>query len=445
MNILQVNYYDNLGGAARIAWLLHRGYREQGHNAWMAAGIKLSEEPYVKQIPPTLPHSFLGRLFYYLAEYTDKKQIRLGSKNLAGLFRRIADPIRYYKRFQGFEDFNFPGSRLITSLPEDIPQIVHLHNLHLNYFDLTTLPELSRNSPVVMTLHDMWPLTGHCAHGMECQRWKIGCGECPQLEVYPAMSHDQTAFNWQRKRDIYAHSSVYVTGPSKWMVDTAQQSMLAPAIKKKRVIPNGIDLNIFCPGSKQEARKQLGLPLEESIMLFVSAGGIKRSSFKDYSTIQDAIRIVAQQKPDKKILFIALGDRQSVEKIGNVEIRSVAHVDSAEKMALYYRAVDLYLHASKAESFGLVLIEAQACGTPVIATSVGGIPDTIMDGETGFLTRPMDAHDMANRIMQLLEDKQLGESMSHKASRFVSENFGVERMVNNYLSFYQEILDEQKS
>ena len=326
MNILQVNYYDNLGGAARIAWLLHRGYRDLGHDAWMAAGIKLSEDPFVKQIPPPLSYSFFGRSLYYLADFVDKKQIRLGSKNLAGLFRRIADPIRYYKRFQGFEDFNFPGSRLITSLPEKTPQIVHLHNLHLNYFDLTILPELSRDSPVIITLHDMWPLTGHCAHALECQRWKFGCGECPQLDVYPAVSHDQTAYNWQRKCQIYSKSKIYLTGPSKWIVDIAKESILAPAIKKSKVIQNGIDLSIFQPDEKGIARDQLCLPKDAFILLFVSASGIKKSSFKDFKTILDALEILANQKIKKEILLIALGDKLSFEDFGEIKIRYISHI-----------------------------------------------------------------------------------------------------------------------
>ncbi|MBA4319139.1 MAG: hypothetical protein C0412_12130, partial [Flavobacterium sp.] len=269
MKILQVNYYDNLGGAARIAWLLHQGYRRLGYQSWMAAGVKVSDDPFVKRIPHTLPPHLLGRPFFHLADFADEHHWKIGTKNLAGLFRRIAEPTRYLKRNKGFEDFNFPGSRLITSLPDEPPNLVHLHNLHLNYFDLSYLPELSHCFPTVMTLHDMWPLTGHCAHSMECQRWKTGCGECPHLEIYPAMSHDKTAYNWQRKSDIYAKSRLYITGPSKWMIQTACDSILAPAIIKSRVIPNGIDLSVFHPSDKHKARELLGLPKDAFILLFV--------------------------------------------------------------------------------------------------------------------------------------------------------------------------------
>jgi len=442
MKILQVNYYDYLGGAARIAWLLHQGYRALGHQSWMAAGVKLSSDPFVRQIPPPPAECILGQPLLDLAQFADKKGLKIGSKNFSGLLRRMAQPVRYLKRNQGFEDFDFPGSRLITSLPEVIPEIVHLHNLHLNYFDLTYLPELSQRFPTVMTLHDMWPLTGHCAHAMDCQRWKTGCGECPQLDVYPAMSHDQTAYNWQRKLDIYAKSRVYLTGPSKWMVQTAQESILAPAIINSRVIPNGIDLNIFRPGEKQKARELLNLPKDVIILLFVSASGIQRSSFKDYSTIQKSIEIVAQKGLKRNILFIALGDKEFKVKVGGIEIRHLPHIDSVETIAKYYQCADIYLHASKADTFPTVILESQACGTPVIATSVGGIPDTIKDGESGFLTKPNDAQDMADKIVFMLSSETMIESMGKNGANFAQNNFGVEQMIQNYLNFYQEILAE---
>ncbi|MBA4384697.1 MAG: hypothetical protein C0410_08170, partial [Anaerolinea sp.] len=132
------------------------------------------------------------------------------------------------------------------------------------------------------------------------------------------------------------------------------------------------------------------------------------------------------------------------ETIGEIKVRHLPHVDSPETLAKYYQAVDIYLHASKAESFGLVIAEAQACGTPVIATSIGGIPDTIIDSETGYLTQPHDPQDMADKIILLLSDENLIRSMGNQAAHFAQKSFGVEQMINNYLSFYQEILDDNK-
>src|SRR4029079_4578923 len=97
-------------------------------------------------------------------------------------------PRRLLRRFfyeLGLEDFDYPNSvELLRFLPQK-PDLLHCHNLHGNYFDLRALAGLSRQIPTVLTLHDAWLLSGHCAHSFECERWTIGCGECPDLTIYP--------------------------------------------------------------------------------------------------------------------------------------------------------------------------------------------------------------------------------------------------------------------
>ena len=108
--------------------------------------------------------------------------------------------------------------------------------------------------PTVLTLHDAWLLSGHCAHSFDCERWKTGCGECPDLTIEPAIRRDATADNWVRKRDIYARSRLYVATPSPWLMGRVEQSMLAPAVEQARVIPNGVDLSVFRPADKRSIR-----------------------------------------------------------------------------------------------------------------------------------------------------------------------------------------------
>jgi len=123
----------------------------------------------------------------------------------------------------------------------------------------------------------------------------------------------------------------------------------------------------------------------------------------------------------------------------------VPYINDSSQVAQYYQASDIYIHAARAETFGIVIVEAQACGTPVIATASGGIPETLVDGQTGFLTQPANPVDMAERIIQLLEDNTLRESMGVAAGNFARKHFGRERMVNSYLSYYRDILHEWKT
>src|SRR3990172_6801419 len=101
-----------------------------------------------------------------------------------GLGEAVADRARWAARLRGREDFNFPGTAALLELPGRTPDALHLHNLHGGYFDLRALPALTARVPAVLSLHDAWLLSGHCAHSFDCGRWETGCGECPALWIY---------------------------------------------------------------------------------------------------------------------------------------------------------------------------------------------------------------------------------------------------------------------
>src|SRR4030095_9481389 len=131
---------------------------------------------------------------------------------------------------------------------------------------------------------------------------------------------DGTAFNWLRKRDIFAKSRLYVATPSHWLMQQVQQSMLAPAIPDSRFIPTGIDLRIFHPSDKARIRANLRVPQNTKMILF-AANGIRRNMWKDYTTVRDAVSLVAASLRDQSLLFIALGERAEEEQIGRARIR----------------------------------------------------------------------------------------------------------------------------
>lgn len=442
--VLQVNYRETVGGAARIAWMLHNELRERSQNTWMAVAQKDSESPFVKTVPVNPSRFFLKKLLFHLTKEMERAEWKIGKWQLSGLFRRLAEPRRYWQRYQGKEDFNFPGSHRILDLPPLIPDLVHLHNLHRNYFDLGFLPELSHQVPTLLTLHDKWLLTGHCAHSLDCERWKSGCGECPYLDIYPPIQRDATAYNWSRKKDIFKRSKVYITAPSKWLLDEVEKSMLRPAVMRKKVIHNSVDLSVFYPGDKNKARHNLSLPVDSYILLFV-ASDMDANAYKDYKTIQAAIELVTRKIGDRKILFLALGSEKDKQQIGNATILPVPFQRDLEVVASYFRAADIYLHAAEAETFGNVIVESLACGTPVIATEIGGIPEIIREGKTGFLTPLEDEFTMAERIIYLLENRNLISKLGEAATKDVRTRFSLDRMTATFLDYYWEIVHDWRA
>jgi glycosyltransferase involved in cell wall biosynthesis len=302
LHILQVNTNEISGGAQRVARNLFHSYRACGHVSWLAVSHKQSSDPDVLLMRHTNGEWGWSRFWWSL----HARCLLLDSNGrISRWVQRVAEPRALVDHFRGVENFHYPGTWKLLGLAPRTPDILHCHNLHGDYFDLRALPWLSRQVPTVLTLHDAWLLSGHCAHSLACDRWRIGCGECPDLTRHPAVRRDATAYNWQRKREIYQQSPLYVATPCQWLMKKVEESMLAPAISEAKVIPNGVDLTVFQPADRKRVRESLGLPQEAKILLF-TANGIRANIWKDYRTLRETISRIAAPADGQPLLFVAL-------------------------------------------------------------------------------------------------------------------------------------------
>ena len=442
--ILQVTAVEMTGGASRVAWSLHRAYGKRGLRSWMAVGRRETDDPSVFQIPNEQARRPWTRSLLRIRRKVEPKSADVrGAWLLSQILRLTAEPIRAWDLWQGVEDFRYPASWKVLELPPVTPDIVHCHNLHSNYFDLRALPWLSHAVPVVLTLHDAWLLGGHCAHSFDCEKWKTGCGRCPDLSIYPRIWRDATAYNWRRKKDIYSCSRLYIATPSRWLMDKVQQSMLMQAALQCRVIANGVDLEVFRPGDQLGARRNLGLPLDAQILVFVSQT-VRRSQWRDYGLLEETVRRLAREAPEgQPMIVICWGDVGEPRRFGRAEIRFLPFEDKGAEISSYFQAADICLHPAKIDTFPTVILEALACGTPVVATAVGGIPEQVDDGVTGFLVPSGDAEAMAARVHQLLADSELRQKIGVQAVESARSRFSLDQQVDSYLSWYEEILHRQ--
>jgi glycosyltransferase involved in cell wall biosynthesis len=457
LHILQLNTSDEGGGAERVVWNLYRSYLEHGYQASVAVGKRRSVDPGIIALESDAYRNRWAKFWISVANTASPllKKLQGGWRLYDFLCYGMGQTGRWLRSQRGYEDFDFPATWHLLDLLPCLPDIIHCHNLHGGYFDLRALPLLSHRFPIVLTLHDAWLLSGHCSHAIDCSRWKTGCGHCPDLSVFPPIRRDATAYNWRRKEQIYGQSRLYLATPCKWLREKVKKSIIARAVKEYRVISNGVDLSLFYPDNKAKARILLGIPMKARVVLF-TARRIKKNDWKDYQTLRSALIRAAHQMPGEEVILLALGEDGPSERIGRLEIRYIPYQKEPKTVASYYRSADIYVQASHADTFPNTILEAFACGIPVVATVVGGIPEQVKsmahghkrtehstyqaDQATGVLVPPADAEAMASAIGWLFQDELLRQKLGENAFRDAKNRFNLQRQAGAYLRWYKEII-----
>jgi glycosyltransferase involved in cell wall biosynthesis len=433
-SILQVNSYDIEGGAESVSMNLFLQYLNRGYQSFLFVGTKRGSDPRVREIDRGLSRNVWERVWLTKAgKFRQTKERSAGARYQYYASRFLAHPLNTVHTVCGGLDFDFPASWNLLDVTQGKPDILHIHNIHGNYFDLRALPLLTKHVPVVMTLHDSFlirsgfgsPLAdgnnGHRFSGIQ------------QRVVQHIRSGDDLKI-----AEIFRNSQLYITAPSTWLLDQVPGSPLFPAVTGSRIIPHGVDLTVFHPHDRHKAREELGLPADQTILLFIS-NGIRNNPDKDFTTLYTAVHCLAATDPRRKILFIAIGEDGPGERTGNLEVCFLPFIRDTIILARYYQAADLHIHASRTEAWGLAITEALACGIPVVATAVGGIPEQIRDGFNGILTIPGDPFDMATKIQYLLEDDTGCERMGMNAAKDAKARFDLKVQAGQYLRLYREV------
>jgi glycosyltransferase involved in cell wall biosynthesis len=395
---VHINTSDQAGGAARIAFTLAKHIGNHARVIFFVAHRK-SGMPWVKEIPKYVP----GRLGHYLY-LTDKNG--------------------------GWQDmFQIGFLSLLKDRDFSKAEIVHYHNLHGWYFSYALLPALSKGKKAVWTLHDEHSITGHCGFSMKCDRWRTGCGNCPDLKIYPAVNKDRTAEMVRLKRNYIETANPHLVCPSQWLADRVRTAF--PEKRNISVIYNGIDTQVFRPMDKRETRIKLKLPVDRFIILYAADMGTN-NPYKG----GEVVRSIVEMLPHfDNILLITIGDDSSPLNEHHIPIAPI-HQESG--MAELFAAADLMVYPTRADNHPLVVLEAMACGLPVVARRVGGIPEIITDGSDGFLmperTEASGYIDTATKFQSLSSSER--HSFSLKARETVAARFTMERMIREYEALY---------
>lgn len=441
MKVLSVNASVTGGGAERVARSLHEAYLARGVRSWLAVANVNADVPGVLRIPVDAGRSAWARaVLPYAWRLAGRSERPHDLRGLASRVVRVAsEPGRWARVARGHEDFCFPWTPGLPDLPPEPADVLHLHNLHGGYFDIRALPHLSAAVPTVITLHDTWLMTGHCAQPRECGRWATGCGECPDLGRYVPIRRDASAANHALKHAAVTASRLGIAAPSQWLLDMAERSGLLGPERPGRVIPNGVDMTAFQPGERVRAREALGIPTDRHVIA-LSARGVTSDPQKGFTTLSEALRLLPESAVGRP-LVLALGEAIPERCEGAAEVRGVGFLADARALATYLRAADVFVHPSWAENLPLAVLEAMACGTPVLATAVGGVPEVITDGVTGLLVRAGDPVQLAERLCELLDQPALRERLASAALGAVRSRYSLEKQAEAYLAWYAELAE----
>lgn len=310
---------------------------------------------------------------------------------------------------------------LLAAITERQPDILHLHNLHacaLRHDDLELIPP---NVHLIWTMHDCWPFAPWA------YRWQAENGAD---EIQGAERRPETEGAPARTRFFSRRRNTIMVSPSRWLALQAENTGSTDI--RVEVIPNGVPADIFAPVSKREAKAVLGLD-PSKIWLGLSAASFDRRKGADI--LMDAMAIL--HRPDLGIVL--WGNRKDISVPESVQIFSAGYVREENRQALLYSACDLFVCPSRIDNLPNTVLESMACGTPVIASDVGGIPEMVHPGRTGWLYTPNTAEACASALREACQEQEDWAVYGKRCRDAVEAAFSLDRQAARYLELYLEM------
>jgi len=336
--------------------------------------------------------------------------------------------------FQGYGSW-FSTKRLEKFIIKENFDLIHLHNLHGYYLNLDFIKFLGRlDIPVVWTLHDGWSITGRCAYLSECDKWKTGCGNCPDLSLYPKTFIDSSNFMWKKKKNYFSSGwNPVIACPSQWLADRVKESFLNKF--QVKVIPNAVNTEIFKNKDKSFIRKKYNIPLEKKIILFVAANlKDERKGVKYFFESLKNIRA-------NNWMVVTVGKVTNYDKIKeiDIEIKQMGYLKDKNDISDLYNLADIFCISSLDDNFPTTVLEAMACGVPVVGFHVGGIPEQVTEG-CGIMVKSKDIKALGKAIGRLLTHDEMRKNFGENCRKRVLKNYTIEKFTDNYIKVYNDTL-----
>jgi glycosyltransferase involved in cell wall biosynthesis len=427
VRVTHLSNYHLFGGAAVAATRLHRALQKQvwtGVDSTLLVGVPNRQEKHQPE-PGVL----------YLANNFLAEQTAFG--------RFVAERLYFLPherdasvRFQ-FSPAKF-GANLSFHPAIQQADLLHLHWINFGFLSLDGLHSLfSLDKPIVWTLHDQWAFTGGCHYSRGCDRFLTHCQQCPYLKK-PG-EHDLSSKVFNQKLNLFREARVHFTPPSHWLADEAKRSALLQDFPFT-VIPYAIDQGVFRPIARPEANAQLTIPDSAQPRLLFGSANVTdiRKGFKYFA---EALTLLHQQHPtlNPEILIFGKGRSYLFNELPYT-VRLLGLLTSEDDIVAGYNAADAMVVPSLEDNLPNTVIEAMACGTPVVAFGTGGIPEMIDHQQNGYLATVGSAQQLADGLAFILYQTN-PEDMRRNARQSAENRFSENVIARQHIELYRQLVD----
>lgn len=409
MKITLVNATDS-GGAGVATMRLYAALKKQGVDVKVLLQKVKKQELLANADVATWIRTPLAKALYGVRHLKEKKLVGKGS---------------------GWQNFSsgMYGVSAASHPFVDRADIVHLHWINDNFISIEGLKSFGK--PLTWTFHDMWPYTS--GHHYEDDHKSIQMPEKTDSGLEMKI--------WEKKKFIYPSVNLTCVTPSRWLGNLAEQ---APVLSGKSVhaIPNPIDPDVYKPKSKQVSRKAFDISEDAFVILFGSFNELADER-KGFLRLKEALDLVKKEigESASKIELAVIG-RRNDELAAQVpfKVHFLGFHNSDEALAKCYNVADVFALPSSQDNLPNMCMEALSCGIPVVGFNIGGVPDMVIEGRTGFLATLGQSSEMADALVQLFLRPELRSDMSQNAREHVLSQFSEEVVGKKMLTLYRSLL-----
>lgn len=398
MKILHINYYDSMTGSGIAAKRMHNALRRAGIDSHMLVVDKSTDDPDITAVGKGM------RCVFNIYQRFSARLLML---------QRTGNPFPH--------SLNLFSGDILKYINEIKPDIVHLHWFCGEMISIRQLAQIPY--PLVMTPHDSWIFCGAEHHPDILQnstRWRDGYYRNNKTAGDKGIDLDR--YVWQQKKRYWMNLKIHFLPLNRWMCDMIGNSALFRGASCT-IVPNCVDLDLFAPGDKEDARKKWNIPADANVILFGA-----QDADQPLKGMMHLIEALQKIKNKENIVLLVYGKcKIASSSIAGFPVIHCGIIAKECEMAEIYRAADVFVCPSIIDNFPNTILEATACGIPSVAFRTGGIPEMIRHKETGYLCKSYDTDEIAEGIeyclanSSMLKDSVRAFAISHYKSDLIIE------------------------